>query len=69
MLYRNVKTGTVVKSRCKITGNNWAPVEDPQQPPAEKPSADDHAEDSAAQETTVADTPAEKPQTTRRAKK
>lgn len=28
MLYRNVKTGALVKTPCKITGKNWALVEE-----------------------------------------
>lgn len=42
MLYRNKKTGTVIRSQCRISGANWEAVK----APAEKTAT--NAEQSAA---------------------
>lgn len=41
MIYRNKKTGTVIKTPCKITGKNWELVEDTAKPPVEEETAEE----------------------------
>lgn len=57
MKYRNTKTGAVICTRCKVTGEVWEPLTDSRQtPPAE--TQDTPADDESTAETEN-DSPAE----------
>lgn len=43
MKYRNTKTGTVICTRCKVTGENWEPLTDSRQTPPAKPESESPA--------------------------
>lgn len=49
MKYRNTKTGTVICTHCKVTGDNWVPIpaHDQKEPPAETQERSDPGEKSA----------------------
>ena len=64
MLYRNVKTGALVKTPCKITGKNWALVEETSADTVDEETAQEDPEEEITEEA-----PAEKPKRTRRGSK
>lgn len=44
MIYKNTKTGAVVKSSCVIRGNGWEPATEEQETPREGSTTQDAAE-------------------------
>lgn len=77
--YRNTKTNNVITTTNKVSGKNWAPIEDAQKSPVgddslendlvDETSEDDPVEDNSEEESVAEEVPAAKPKATRRSKK
>ena len=53
MIYRNAKTGAVVRSGCRISGNGWEPAETVSNHQPEAPEPDEVETEQAAEEVPV----------------
>lgn len=68
--YRNVKTGDIIITTNRVSGKNWAPVEDPVQKPEEDSIEEETFEEETFEEETIEEeVPVAPVKTSRRGKK